>query len=99
MRLLHLALVAPEAREAFGGAEFQGFGLLLAGHCECALKVGSPPPERYDCNWTKLSNAPECASIPDLNSALVRRHPASLPNVARIFRRLRSDHGASIAPG
>jgi hypothetical protein len=29
MRLLHLALVAPEAREAFGGAEFQGFGLLL----------------------------------------------------------------------
>src|SRR5215467_8040760 len=30
-RLLHLALVAPEAREAHGGAEFPGFGLLLAG--------------------------------------------------------------------
>ena len=28
-RLLHLALVAPEACEAHGGAEFPGFGLLL----------------------------------------------------------------------
>jgi hypothetical protein len=30
-RLLHLALVAPEASEAHGGAEFPGFGLLLTG--------------------------------------------------------------------
>jgi hypothetical protein len=29
-RLLHLALVAPEACKAHGGAEFPGFGLLLA---------------------------------------------------------------------
>src|SRR6516225_2768450 len=29
-RLLHLTLVAPEPCEAHGGAEFQGFGLLLA---------------------------------------------------------------------
>jgi hypothetical protein len=35
-RLLHLALVAPEAREAHGGAEFPGLGLLLAGYSECA---------------------------------------------------------------
>ena len=38
--LLHLALVAPEAREAHGGAEFQGFGLLLAGDGESALEIG-----------------------------------------------------------
>ena len=30
-RLLRLALVAPEAGEANGGAEFSGLGLLLAG--------------------------------------------------------------------
>jgi hypothetical protein len=29
-RFAHLALVAPEAREAHGAAEFPGFGLLLA---------------------------------------------------------------------
>ena len=39
-RLLHLALVAPEAGEAHGGAEFPGFGLLLACDCECALEIG-----------------------------------------------------------
>ena len=38
-RLLHLALVAPEAREAHGGAEFPGFGLLLAGDGERALEI------------------------------------------------------------
>ena len=38
-RLLHLALVAPEAREAHGGAEFPGFGLLLAGDRERALEI------------------------------------------------------------
>jgi hypothetical protein len=38
-RLLHLALVAPEACEAHGGAEFLGFGLLLAGDGERALET------------------------------------------------------------
>ena len=38
-RLLHLALVAPEACEAHGGAEFPGFGLLLAGDYKRALEV------------------------------------------------------------
>ena len=38
-RLLHLALVTPEASEAHGGAQFPGFGLLLAGHCESTLEV------------------------------------------------------------
>src|SRR5262249_55529467 len=38
-RLLHLALVAPEAREACGGAEFPGFGLLLAGNGERTLEI------------------------------------------------------------
>jgi hypothetical protein len=30
-RFAHLALVAPEACEAYGSAEFLGFGLLLSG--------------------------------------------------------------------
>jgi hypothetical protein len=38
-RLAYLALVAPEACEAHGGAEFPRFGLLLAGDCEGALEV------------------------------------------------------------
>ena len=38
-RLLHLALVAPEAREAHGGAEFPGFGLLLACDCKRTLEI------------------------------------------------------------
>ena len=38
-RLLHLALVAPEACEAHCGAEFPGLCLLLAGDRECALEV------------------------------------------------------------
>ena len=38
-RLLHLALVAPEAREAHGGAEFPRLGLLLACESECALEI------------------------------------------------------------
>ena len=37
--LPHLALVAPKAREAHCGAEFKGFGLLLARNCECALEI------------------------------------------------------------
>jgi hypothetical protein len=37
--LLHLALVAPEPCEAHGGAEFPGFGLLLAGDREGALEI------------------------------------------------------------
>ena len=37
--LLRLALVAPEPREAHGGAEFPGLGLLLAGDYECAFKI------------------------------------------------------------
>jgi hypothetical protein len=40
-RLLHLALVAPEACEAHGGAEFPGFGVLLARHRECAVEIGA----------------------------------------------------------
>src|SRR5262249_51532006 len=35
-RLLHLALVAPEACEAHGGTQFPGFGLLLARDSERA---------------------------------------------------------------
>ena len=38
-RLLHLALVAPETREAHGGAEFLGLGLLLTGDRERTLEV------------------------------------------------------------
>src|SRR5262245_47947291 len=38
--LLLLALVAPEAREAHGGAELPGLGLLLASDGECMLKIG-----------------------------------------------------------
>ena len=38
-RLLQLALVAPEACEAHGGAEFPGFGLLLASDSKCAIKM------------------------------------------------------------
>jgi hypothetical protein len=38
-RLPHLALIAPEACEAHGGAEFPGFGLLLAGDSESALEA------------------------------------------------------------
>ena len=41
-RLLHLALVAPEACEAHGGAEFPGFGLLLTGDGERALEIALP---------------------------------------------------------
>jgi hypothetical protein len=37
--LLRLTLVTPEARVAHCGAEFPGFGLLLAGDGEGALKV------------------------------------------------------------
>ena len=39
-RLLHLALVTPEARDAHCGAEFPGFGLLLARDRECVLEIG-----------------------------------------------------------
>ena len=51
-RLLQLALVAPEACEAHGGAEFPGFGLLLARGGERAVvrqfrfRSGSGEPER-----------------------------------------------------
>ena len=38
-RLPHLALVTQEAREAHGGAEFPGFGLLLAGDVESPQKT------------------------------------------------------------
>jgi hypothetical protein len=38
-RFAHLALVAPEAGEAHGGAEFPGLGLLLTGAQEGALEV------------------------------------------------------------
>jgi hypothetical protein len=38
-RLLHLALVTREACEAQCGAEFPGFGLLLARDVEGALKI------------------------------------------------------------
>ena len=37
--MLHLALVAPEAREAHGGAEFPGFGLLLTSNGEGELEI------------------------------------------------------------
>ena len=37
--LLLLALVAPEACEAHGGAEFPGLCLLLTSDCECAVKI------------------------------------------------------------
>ena len=37
--MLRLALVAPEAREAHCGAEFPGFGLLLARDRECVLEI------------------------------------------------------------
>jgi hypothetical protein len=36
---LHLALVAPEACEAHGGAELPGFGLLLARDLQCTLEI------------------------------------------------------------
>ena len=39
MRFPHLALVAPKAREAHGGAEFPGFGLLLACDRERTLEM------------------------------------------------------------
>ena len=38
-RLLHLALVTPEACEAHGGAEFPGFCLLLTGDSEGVLEI------------------------------------------------------------
>src|SRR6516162_698650 len=38
-RLLHLALVTPDARETHGGAEFPGFGLLLTSDREGALEI------------------------------------------------------------
>ena len=38
-RLLYFALVAPEACEAHGGAEFPGFRLLLTCNGECALEI------------------------------------------------------------
>ena len=38
-RLLHLALVAPEACEAHCCAEFPGFGLLLTGDGESVLEM------------------------------------------------------------
>ena len=38
-RLLHLALVTPEAREAHGGAEFPGLCLLLACNRESTLEI------------------------------------------------------------
>jgi hypothetical protein len=37
--LLRLALVTPEARKAHRGAQFPGFGLLLAGDCQSALEI------------------------------------------------------------
>src|SRR6476619_2377622 len=38
-RFLHLALVAPEEREANGGAEFPRFCLLLTRDSKCAIKI------------------------------------------------------------
>jgi hypothetical protein len=38
-RLLHVALRVPEACEAHGGAQFPGFGFLLAGDRERALEI------------------------------------------------------------
>jgi len=39
VRLLQLALVTPEAREAYGSAEFPGLGLLLLSESERTLEV------------------------------------------------------------
>jgi hypothetical protein len=39
--LLHLALVAPEPREAGGGAQFQRFRLLGLRNVDCVLKGSS----------------------------------------------------------
>ena len=38
--LLALALGLPQARQAGGGTEFEGFGLLLTGHVEGLLETG-----------------------------------------------------------
>src|SRR6476646_8811294 len=38
-RLLRLTLVAPEASEAHGGAEFPGLCLLGTGYRKCMLKI------------------------------------------------------------
>ena len=38
MRLLHLALIAPEAGEGRGGAQFPGLGLLLTRGRDCTLR-------------------------------------------------------------
>src|SRR5262249_36126530 len=46
-RFPHLALVAPEACEAHGGAEFPGFGLLVASDGEGAPSPKFSPAFRY----------------------------------------------------
>jgi hypothetical protein len=48
---------------------------------------------------TKLSNAPECPSIPDLNNRIMRRTPWPISNVARIFRRPRAAYSGSYRIG
>ena len=47
---------------------------------------------------TKLSNAPECPSIPDLNNALCGG-PRPISNVARIFRPPRAAYSGSYRIG
>jgi hypothetical protein len=59
-RLLPLALVAPEAREAHCGAEFLRFGILLARHGECAIEIvlcSCYIPHRLeDCGYVAVRN-------------------------------------------
>jgi hypothetical protein len=53
--LPHLALVAPEACEAHGGAEFPGLGLLLTG--ESALEIRVPFAVLLFCDSNVISPA------------------------------------------
>ena len=59
-RLLHLALVAPKACEAHGGAEFPGLGSLLASDRLRTIKICSCfndiPVGRNKCNFRQRSD-------------------------------------------
>ena len=70
-RLLHLALVTPEAREAHCGAEFPGFGLLSTRYFQCMIEMSSALTAFRPCVFKAISPAVRLMSASHQFSLLI----------------------------
>ena len=81
-RLLHLALVAPEARELHGGAEFPRLGLLLTRDGEGALEIRSAFASSGSGDLSAVSPATRLISASVHLSLVASVGPHRIANVA-----------------